>query len=58
MLDDYMRMYQLLHARERPNVINVKAKRPFENTDELTKYSGNENIIYLRNKAKKEEEIL
>lgn len=57
-LDNYMKLYQLLHARERPQSILVTSKRPFENTDTLAETAENPGQIYLRKKGTTEDQVL
>lgn len=53
-----MRMYQLLHAIEKPSSITIKKNILFENPSNLKNIPETDNVIHLRGKSTKEEEIL
>lgn len=45
-----------MFARERPQSIQLNSKKPFENTEELIKYSDNgQKSVYLGKKGKIED---
>ena len=51
---EYMKLYQLLHANEKP--VDITNTKPFENTENL-KTETNEDLIYLRSRKIEPEDI-
>ena len=49
-----MKLYQLLHANEKP--VDITNTKPFENTENL-KTETNEDLIYLRSRKIEPEDI-
>lgn len=54
--DKYMRMYQLLHALEKPKAITIQGNTLFENVQNLQSMTDKK-IIHLRKPGTSEEEL-
>jgi hypothetical protein len=50
-----MKLYQLLHATEKP--IDISNSPPFANTENLSPGDSPDGLIYLRKKGPTEEEV-
>jgi len=52
---EYMKLYQLLHANEKP--VDISNSPPFANTESLNIGDSPDDLIFLRKKGRSEEEI-